>query len=125
MPVSTSDLKEMAKLGGTVGAVATELLGLREARPTPTTPPESPLRVGNCVFIRSITHHYTGRVEAILADEVVLSSAAWIASDGRFHDMLESGSPAEVEPYVGPVSIGRGAILDVTDWKHALPAVQK
>ncbi len=86
----------------------------------------SPLRVGNAVLIRTVTHYHTGRVEILTSTEVVLSSAAWIADTGRFADCLAKGTPSEVEPFpLGVVSVARGAIVDVTDWTAALPSVQK
>ena len=85
------------------------------------------IKPGECVFIRTVTHHYTGKVEAVSATEIKLSSAAWIASDGRFADALASGDFAEVEPYpddLFPI-IGRGAILDITVVPFTLPRSQK
>ena len=32
----------------------------------------SPLRVGNAVYIRTVTMHHTGLIEAVTAEEVVL-----------------------------------------------------
>jgi len=87
----------------------------------------SPLRIGNNVFIRAVTFYYTGAVVGLTKDEVILSSAAWIAATGRYADMLKSGAPDEIEPYPDGVfvSVGRGAIVDACDWRHALPRVQK
>jgi hypothetical protein len=85
----------------------------------------SPLSVGRSVFVRTVTMYYTGRVALVTASEVVLSDAAWIADTGRFHDALRDGAPAEVEPFISPVSINRGSIVDVTEWKHPLPKAQK
>ena len=76
-------------------------------------------------MIRTVTLYYTGRVALVKASEVVLSEAAWIADTGRFHDALRDGTLSEVEPFVGPVSINRGSIIDVTEWKHPLPRLQK
>ena len=81
----------------------------------------SPLRVGQKVFIRSITHYYTGVVAALSKDEIVLIDAAWVADTGRFSAALESGTLEEVEPFHAPVSVGRGAVVDVTYWPHPLP----
>lgn len=83
----------------------------------------SPVRVGASVFIRSVTHYYTGRIALLTKDEIVLTDAAWIADTGRFSEALRSGTLAEVEPFHSPVSVGRGAIIDVTEWPHALPKV--
>jgi hypothetical protein len=85
----------------------------------------SPLSVGRSVFIRTVTMYYTGRVVSVKAGEVVLTEAAWIADAGRWHNALKNGTLSEVEPFVDPVSINRGSIIDVTEWKHALPKEQK
>lgn len=82
---------------------------------------KNPLRVGNAVFVRAVTHYYTGRVVELDGDQVVLEDAAWVADTGRFSAALKTGALNEVEPFCGPVCIGRGAIVDVTDWAHALP----
>ncbi len=83
------------------------------------------LRVGDAVFIRSVTHHYTGRIVAITDSDIVLEDAAWIADDGRFFDALSTGKLNEVEPYPAGCIVCRGAILDVSSWKHALPRAQQ
>ena len=85
----------------------------------------SPLSIGKSVFIRTVTHYYTGKVVLVKAHEVVLADAAWIADTGRFYDAMKTGSLSEVEPFVNPVSINRDAIVDVTEWKHPLPKAQK
>lgn len=85
----------------------------------------SPIRVGQAVFVRTVTFHYTGRIVAVTKDEIVLSDAAWIADSGRWANALATGQLNEVEPYPGVVSIGRSAIIDVSPWKHALPQTVK
>ena len=46
--------------------------------------------MGKAVFIRSVTHHYIGRVSKLVSDNsAILEEAAWIADDGRFADALE------------------------------------
>ena len=82
---------------------------------------DSPIRVGNSVLIRSVTHYYTGKIALVTKDEIVLTDAAWVADTGRFSAALMSGVFAEVEPYPDPVTVGRGAVCDVTNWPHALP----
>ena len=86
---------------------------------------QSPLRVGNGVFIRGVTNYYTGKIVALTRDEIVLTDAAWIADTGRFSGALRSGVLNEVEPYPGTVTVGRGAVCDVTDWPHPLPRETK
>lgn len=92
----------------------------------PKTPKTSdPLALGVNVFIRTVTHYYTGRVALIFEDAVILEDAAWIASTGGFHTALKTGTLDEVEPFEDPVRIARGAIVDVTFWAHALPREQR
>lgn len=72
-----------------------------------------PYQIGQPYFIRTVTHHHTGRLVAVTEHELVLEDAAWIADDGRFADVLKSGQFGEVEPFPdGPVIIGRGSIID-------------
>ena len=76
---------------------------------------DHPYKIGANYFIRTVTHHYTGKLVRVHQSELVLTDAAWIADDGRFADALKSGSFGEVEPYTdGEVVIGRGAILDAS-----------
>lgn len=81
--------------------------------------------VGKAYLIRSVTFYYTGRIKAITDSDIVLEKAAWIASIGRFYDCLKTGTFDEVEPFVEDVILPRGAIVDATFWKHALPEEQK
>lgn len=85
----------------------------------------SPLSVGRSVFVRLVTHYYTGRIVKLTRDEIVLADAAWIADTGRFADALARGTLSEVEPYPGLVTLSRGALVDCCEWKHALPRTQK
>lgn len=119
--LSPLDLKNLAALGGNIAELVAEVERLRDASVKPTVPPESPLRVGNNVFIRTVTHHYTGQIVKLTDTEIVLVDAAWIADDGRFSNALKTGVFNDVEPYHAPVSVGRGAVCDVTDWTHKLP----
>jgi hypothetical protein len=81
--------------------------------------------LGAAVFVRTVTHHYTGRL--IAADETFmqLDAAAWIADDGRFADALADGVLSEVEPYPDSCLVALGAVLDVSPWLHDLPLEQK
>ena len=81
--------------------------------------------VGKAYLIRTVTMAYTGRVVAVTESDVVLDEAAWIADTGRFSDALTTGQLSEIEPYPGRVAVGRGAIVDFSEWSHALPRKQK
>lgn len=84
-----------------------------------------PYKVGENYFIRTVTHHLTGRLTRVTAKELVLADAAWIADDGRFHDALKTGKLNEVEPFPGEVIVGRGSLIDACIWLHPLPRTQK
>ena len=84
-----------------------------------------PYKIGEKYFIRTVTLFYTGKLIKVTAKEIVLENAAWIADTGRFMDAIKTGNLNEVEPFQDDVIIGRGAIVDATVWKHALPREQK
>lgn len=81
---------------------------------------------GKKVFIRSVTHHYTGLVIDVTKKDLVLAQAAWVADDGRFNDFLKDpvNKVEEVEPYPNDVIITLGSIIDATTIKE-LPREQK
>jgi hypothetical protein len=107
----------------TVGQVK-ELCALVEGKPRKPVKSHS-IVVGQAYFIRTVTMHYTGRVRAVTASDVVLEDAAWIADSGRYHTALETGALSEVEPIPDHVIVGRGAIVDCVPWKHPLPRAVK
>ena len=83
------------------------------------------VKVGENVYIRTLSFNYVGHVTAVYADGIVLDQASWIAEDDRFNNTLKTGSFREVEPYVDPVFVSRSIITDVTPWRHALPKEPK
>jgi len=104
----------------TVGEVK-QLLALVGGGKKPT-----PWPIGKAVFIRTITHHYTGRLIDVTEDAFILEDAAWIACSKRWADSLATGELDEVEPYPdGQVFVGLGAMLDVCEWGHDLPRKQQ
>ena len=86
-----------------------------------------PYELGKAYFIRTVTHHHTGRLVAATEKELVLEEAAWIANDGRFADALETGEFNEVEPFpeASRVIVGRGSIIDAVAITTDLPREQK
>ena len=88
--------------------------------------PAHPYPVGEAVFIRTVTMHYTGRIDRVSAGELVLTDCAWIANSGRFHAALMTGALNEVEPFPdGEVIVPRDGIIDVSRWGHPLPRIAK
>lgn len=86
-----------------------------------------PYQVGKNYFIRTVTHHLTGKLLKVTSKELVLEDAAWIADDGRFHDALKTGNFSEIEPFPAgqEVIVGRGSLIDAIVWLHPLPREQK
>lgn len=78
-------------------------------------------QIGKNYFIRTVSHHFTGKLEDVTEHELVLSSVSWIADDGRFNECLSKCTADEVEPAPeGIVMIGRGALIDAHVWNGAL-----
>lgn len=85
-----------------------------------------PYEIGKNYFIRTVTMHLTGKLIAVYPNELVLEKSAWIADSGRFEQFIKEGKVKEVEPFTDkPVIVGRGSIIDATEWNHELPRSQK
>ena len=81
--------------------------------------------LGKPVFVRTVTHHHTGRLVGYDKRFLVLDDAAWIADSGRWADALKTGTLNEVEPFPGCCLVAVGAVIDVCEWHHDLPRTQK
>lgn len=78
-------------------------------------------KVGSNYFVRTVTHHFVGKLEEVTSQELWFSSVAWVADDGRFNELLKDGKVNEVEPAPeGDVALGRGTLIDAHLWSHAL-----
>ena len=84
-----------------------------------------PFTVGEKVYIRTVTHHQTGRIKDIVGNFIVLEDAAWIADSGRWMEAINDGSLNEVEPVNCLVRVNVESIIDVYEWNHDLPKKQK
>ncbi len=84
-----------------------------------------PFKIGESYLIRTVTMIVLGRLEKVMDNELVMSSASWVADTGRFYDALKTGKLNEVEPFVNDVIVGRNSIIDATIWTFALPREQK
>jgi hypothetical protein len=91
----------------------------------PQAPQSTAYEVGKCYFIRTATYHVVGRLVRITDSDLVLEDASWVADSGRFHNALRDGELSEVEPFVRPVIVSRGGLIDGTEWIHPLPDKQK
>lgn len=83
--------------------------------------------VGKNYFIRTVTHHYTGKLVAVTPQELVLEEACWIPDDGRFTEAVKEGKFNETEPYPdgAKVIIGRGSLVDAVEVGFKIPRSQK
>lgn len=82
--------------------------------------------LGGTYFIRTVTHHLTGRLTKVSEHELVIEDAAWIADDGRFAEAVKEGNFREVEPFPdGPVIIGRGSLIDARRVTFSAPRSQR
>ena len=86
-----------------------------------------PYIVGRNYLIRTLTFYYTGRLEHVYDGELVITAASWIPDCGRFGDFVNTGVPAECEPFpeAAQVVVSRLAIVDAMPWVHDLPRRQK
>ncbi len=81
------------------------------------------LEPGLVYFIRTVTHYFTGRLVWVGEQELVIEDACWIADTGRFNEFLKDKNKAnETEPFPegSQVIIGRGSIIDMTEYKPSL-----
>lgn len=72
--------------------------------------------LGKNVFIRTVTHHYTGNVTSVDSLSLTLKDAAWIADDGRLNESLKNPDNfEEVEPFFNPISVNLYSVCDITE----------
>lgn len=78
--------------------------------------------LGQPYFIRTVTHHFTGRLIKVTKNELVLVEAAWVADDGRFNVAMATGKVSEAEPYPQDrkVIVGRASLIDGSVWPFDL-----
>ena len=86
---------------------------------------------GEKVLIRTVTNYLVGEVVGVQPvgehQFVVLKDASWVADMKRFYDCLKGGfaNNAEIEPVTGICAVSVGSIVDVFEWRHALPSCQQ
>lgn len=92
-----------------------------------SAPVSHPFEIGKNYFIRTVTHHLTGKLIEVGPQELVLLDAAWIADDGRLADAIKTGKFNEVEPYPdgSKLIVGRASLIDAIVLPSDLPRSQK
>lgn len=114
MDIETLTIKEARELAAMFGMISTT-----------SDKFSHPFKIGANYFIRTVTHHHTGRLVQVTSQELVLEDAAWIADDGRFADALRKCEFGEVEPFPkGRVIVGRAAVIDAVEIEK-IPTSQK
>jgi hypothetical protein len=84
-----------------------------------------PYQIGNNYLVKTVTNYFIGELSAVYEQELVLEKASWVADMGQYSKCLSAGVLDEVEYFGYPIIVGRGAIVDVVQWWHALPAETK
>ena len=69
-------------------------------------------RIGQKLFMRTVTYHLTGEIIAVDGDFLTLKDAAWIADSGRFSDAIRTCEFAEVEPLPDGWRVNIASITD-------------
>jgi hypothetical protein len=87
-------------------------------------PHNLPFEIGKCYYFRTVTHHQTGRVKAIIGKFVVLEDGAWIPDSGRWKQAIETGKLDEVEPVDVEIYVNSDSLIDAYEWIHSLPRTQ-
>lgn len=83
--------------------------------------------IGKNIMIRTVTMIFTGTLVAVYPQELVIIDATWIADTKRWQQFIADGGIDECEPYPDgqTVIVGRGALIDATEWLADLPRAQK
>ncbi len=91
-------------------------MALASDAPTPMKISEYTEDIGKNVFIKTVTHHYTGKLVKASGEIIVLEDASWIADDGRLNEsMKDSDKFNEVEPFAKPIKLNTGSFLMMTE----------
>lgn len=81
-------------------------------------------KVGDKLFIRTVTFHVIGKIEEIEGDWVRLSDASWVADSGRFSAAIAAGNLTELE-YLGDGYVNLATATDIYPWLHDLPVASR
>lgn len=82
---------------------------------------------GKTVFIKTVTHYYTGKIVSMDDKFITLEKAAWIADTGRLSQMLTDKNvikECEMYPVDRFISVAIGGIIEITEYPE-LPTETK
>jgi len=83
--------------------------------------PVYPYEIGKNYMFLTVTRYYTGTLVDVTPTELVISNAAWVAHTDRYSNALNTGVLRSVEPIPGQVILGRGGMIEISEWTHTLP----
>lgn len=86
---------------------------------------EAPFVVGKKYLIRTVTMYSVGELIWAGDKELVLRNCSWIPDCGKWHECLKTGNLTSYEPFPNDAIIGRGAIIDATEWNFDLFSTPK
>ena len=90
----------------------------------------NPLRAGNAVLIRTITHYFIGVIDEVvkrggdnLLPGYLLTKCSWVADTGSFSQCVKLGIVSDSEAYDPEqrVFVNAEVIVDAVKWDHSLP----
>ncbi len=82
-------------------------------------------KIGDKVFIRTLTYHYIGEVVEETAEAIILDKTVWVADSGRFTEAIAEGSLNEFE-IIGLITpIIKNNMVDIIPWNHDIPTQRK
>lgn len=97
---------------------------LDETKTGTGTGTEFPYRVGDTVFLRTVTLYYLGRIKEITDKFVILEDCSWVQDTGiRLGEFIKNGpksGSSEIEP-IGINAVQIANVIDCISWGHALP----
>lgn len=73
------------------------------------------LEIGKIYSIRTVTMIFVGRLKDVNSQEFLFEDVAWIPETERWASFVKDCAHKEAEPYIKPVVIGRGSLIDATE----------
>ena len=88
---------------------------------------ETPFKVWQKYFCRTVTYHCVWEVEAITWWFIIWKkdTYTWVADSWRFQQAINEWKLDEIEPVDWQAFTSISSIVDVFEWSHSLPRTQK
>ena len=82
-------------------------------------------KIGDKVFIRTLTYHYIGEVIEETAEAVIIDKAVWVADSGQFTKAIQEGILSEIEIIGTRTVLLKSNMVDIIKWNHEIPTERK